>query len=146
MQKNSIVALSILVTLIIIMGILSSLFGGKNFSKLTPEEFQSGENAKVIAQLVKAGDILTKERPVEHWIYFKSETDRKSFETKVLKDGFRVTGESKVDAPIYPYQLRIIRSDKVDQISVNGYVMDLWRLAHESNGDYDGWETEVVTN
>ena len=110
----------------------------------TPEQYQSIQNGKVILQLQKGGDVLTKERAVEHWIYFKTDGDRKAFISKVEKDGFKVLKEEKVTTVNdYPYQLQITRFDKVDFVSVDSYVLPLWRLAKENNGDYDGWETSI---
>jgi uncharacterized protein (TIGR01619 family) len=111
----------------------------------TPEQYQSIQNAKVVANLQKAGDILTKERAVEHWIYFKSEGDRKVFISKVENDGFNILKQDKVvTVKDYPYQLQIARFDKVDYASVDVYILPLWRLAQENNGLYDGWETVIV--
>jgi uncharacterized protein (TIGR01619 family) len=110
-----------------------------------PQQFQTILNRRVVDQLEKGGDKLTKAREVSHWIYFKTEADRNSFLQKVRKDGFSLLSSSydqKLTA--FPYKLVITRVDKVDWQSVNEYVIPLWRLASESNGDYDGWETEII--
>ena len=109
-----------------------------------PEQFQRIQNRRVIDNLEKNGDKLTKAREVDHWIFFKSEQDREKFLQKINADGYvivdkdfdRSLGES-------PYRLHIKRIDKVDQVSVDGYVIHLWKIAVECNGDYDGWETSV---
>lgn len=48
-----------------------------------PRQFESIQNRKVVASLEKNGDLLTKERPVDHWIYFKTESDKTDFLKKL---------------------------------------------------------------
>ena len=47
-----------------------------------PIEMQRIQNGLVIENLRKYGDSLEKERRVDHWIYFKSETEREIFLTR----------------------------------------------------------------
>jgi hypothetical protein len=119
--------------------------GYLDFLYPNPQQFQTILNRRVVDQLEKGGDKLTKARKVDHWIYFKTEADRASFLQKVTKDGFGASTSSfDKKFAAFPYKLVITRVDKVDWQSVNEYVIPLWRLASENNGDYDGWETEIV--
>jgi uncharacterized protein (TIGR01619 family) len=109
-----------------------------------PQQFQSIQNRRVIEQLEKGGDKLTKEREVFHWIYFKSDSDREKFLEKIKNDNFSIVSkDSGKSWEEFAYQLRIKRIDKVDQNSVDEYVIYLWELANEIGGDYDGWETSI---
>jgi uncharacterized protein (TIGR01619 family) len=112
-----------------------------------PRQFQSIQNSKVVDHLEENGDSLTKARQVDHWIYFETEKDREDFLRKIMNDGFQVVNkESDIDSPdisSFPFTLQIARVDKVDVDSVNDYVLNLWELAQECNGNYDGWETSV---
>lgn len=109
-----------------------------------PQQFQSIQNRRVIEQLEKNGDNLTKEREVFHWIYFKSNIDRERFLEKIKNDKFLIVNkEYDISLGEFPYQLQIKRVDKVDQSSVDGYVIYLKDLAEEIGGDYDGWETSI---
>lgn len=113
----------------------------------TPEQFQSIQNRRVIEQLEKGGDKLIKAREVDHWIYFKTEKDRETFVQKISNDGFSIVDkdyDNKLDEMLY--KLHIKRVDKVDYNSVDEYVLYLWKLANETNGDYDGWETSIEKN
>jgi uncharacterized protein (TIGR01619 family) len=117
------------------------------FEILYPEpiEMQSIQNGRVIENLQEHGDSLEKERLVEHWIYFKSETDRESFLDAIKDKGFEVVGKDETDSrDDSPFALRLSRLDKVDYKSVDKYVLYLWQTAQEFGGDYDGWETFVV--
>lgn len=109
-----------------------------------PEQFQSIQNRRVVANLEKHGDKLTKPREVDHWIYFKTEKDRETFLDKISNDRFSIVDkdyDKELDEA--PYTLHIKRVDKVDYNSVDDYVIYLWKLATECNGDYDGWETSI---
>jgi uncharacterized protein (TIGR01619 family) len=109
-----------------------------------PQQFQSIQNRRVIDNLEKGGDKLTKQRPVYHWIYFKTEQGKKQFWDRIKNDGFKiVTDDYDKSLGESPYRLHISRIDKVDQSSVDEYVIHLWKLAGEFNGDYDGWETSI---
>jgi hypothetical protein len=100
----------------------------------------------VIDNLEKNGDTLAKARPVDHWIYFKTEQDKRQFRDRIKNDGFAIISDDH-DSSLgdNPYRLHISRVDKVDQDSVDEYVIYLWQLASECNGDYDGWETSIET-
>ena len=109
-----------------------------------PQQFQSIQNRRVIEQLEKGGDNLTKEREVFHWIYFKSESDRENFLEKIKNDNFSIVDKgSDKSWGEFAYRLQLKRVDKVDQNSVDEYVIYLWKLADEIGGDYDGWETSI---
>lgn len=109
-----------------------------------PRQIQSIENRKVISILEENGDKLTKERPVEHWINFKTETGREKFISKISGKKFEVVNKTYDETnPALPFGLQISRIDKVDHGSVDEYTIFLWETAGECEGDYDGWETMV---
>lgn len=109
-----------------------------------PRQFQSIQNRRVVDNLEKNGDPLTKARQVDHWIYFKTDNDRSEFLKKIEPLKFNIiSGNEKTSFGDFPYKLHIARVDNVDLDSVDDYVLDLWEFANECNGDYDGWETSV---
>lgn len=109
-----------------------------------PQQFQSIQNRRVIDQLEKGGDKLTKSRDVFHWIYFKTDSDREKFIEKIKNDNFTIVDKgSNKSLGEFSYSLQIKRVDKVDQSSVDEYVIYLWEIADEIGGDYDGWETSI---
>lgn len=110
----------------------------------TPQQYQSITNRRVIEQLEKGGDNLTKSREVFHWIYFKSDSDREKFLENIKGKNFSIVNkDSDKTWGEFAYSLQIKRIDKVDQISVDEYVIYLWKLANELNAEYDGWETSI---
>jgi len=114
----------------------------------SPEEQQRIKNLHVIEVLEKQGDPLKTPRPVSHWAYFISPQDRNKFIAKAVKAGFKVADESKSDDPKaeHPYGVTLERIDRVDWNSINEATLELFRLAQEVSGDYDGWETSVEKN
>ncbi|OKS86169.1 DUF695 domain-containing protein [Mucilaginibacter polytrichastri] len=109
-----------------------------------PSQMQSIQNRRVINSLEKNGDPLTKERQVDHWLFFKTETGRDLFLSKIAEEGFNiVTNNYDKDLGDTPYRLQISRIDKVDYNSIDDYVIMLWKLAAKCDGEYDGWETSV---
>lgn len=124
------------------------LFGISSCQKKETNHFEERKqveieaNKKVIKTLIDQGDKLITPREVFHWIYFKNENDKNNYLKEVLKEGFVLVSSNKIDDK-FPYQLQIKRIDKVDENSVNEYVIYLWEKAIEYNGDYDGWETSI---
>lgn len=115
-----------------------------NFMYPNPRQYQSIQNRRVIDYLEEQGDPLTKARPVDHWVYFKTDADMILFLTKIEHLNFIILSkDERTFFGKYPYKLHISRVDCVDQNSVDNYALELWQLAQESNGEYDGWETSV---
>jgi uncharacterized protein (TIGR01619 family) len=110
----------------------------------SPQQYQSILNRRVVDQIEKAGDMLTKSREVIHWIYFKSESDLDNYLEKIKDDNFTVVSKDCDKSwGEFAHKLQIKRVDKVDLNSVDEYVIYLWKLANECNGDYNGWETSI---
>ncbi|MCX2740552.1 DUF695 domain-containing protein [Pontibacter anaerobius] len=115
-----------------------------NFLYPEPEQLQSIKNRKVLEELESNGDDLSKERQVDHWIYFKTEADRSAFLQSIAKDNYAlITSDYLESSEDYPHRLHISRTDKIDQQSIDKIVLHLRRLARKHNGDYDGWETSI---
>lgn len=101
-------------------------------------------NEKVIYKLKEAGDQPEKERPVDHWLYFKTETDQACFIPYAIKQKFKIVSKEKTGDTNRPYKLHIVRTDKVDLSAISAITIDLKRVAMRCNGEYDGWEAAVT--
>lgn len=97
------------------------------------------ENEKVTSKLLEAGDDLSKPRLVDHWVYFKTETDRDRFEEAIKKEGYKTDQSSPATEKRYP--IRISRKDMVDLASISNQTLALKKTAIKFRGEYDGWET-----
>lgn len=112
----------------------------------TPIQMQSISNQQVIANLLSHGDSLQIERPVEHWIYFGTNDARDKFITAISKMGFEILNQSFDEETEEPFGLHISRIDRVDPESADEYTLELWQIAHDCGGLYDGWETSIINN
>jgi Family of unknown function (DUF695)/Regulator of ribonuclease activity B len=116
-----------------------------NFLYPNEEMKESMANQKVLLQLTKAGDKLSKERRLDHWLYFKSEDDRRNFfiwasEQKFLVEKMDVLKDDRT----HPYSLQMYRTDKPELSGITRLTLYLTKEAARFNGIYDGWETIVI--
>lgn len=115
-----------------------------NFLYPLPKQMQIIQNRRVLEQLEKEGDPLTKEREVFHWIYFKTQSDLDQFENFTKSQGYKTLRKDKsLDTADYEFVIQVSRVDKVGYNEIDDYTLQLWEKAKELNGDYDGWETSV---
>jgi uncharacterized protein (TIGR01619 family) len=110
------------------------------------EQRQCIENRKVLDVLEQKNDTLKTPRDVWHWICFPTETDREKFREAVSPMEYRVQSQTKSDRSGFPFGLCIVRFQAVNPVEIDNAVIELFRLAKEHRGDYDGWETQVIPN
>lgn len=109
-------------------------------STAVADEFAKNEGIRKI--LRENGDDGRSYRWIEHNAYFETEADEARYRTLVLSRGYRVDREDG-DAP-YPRPWHIVFSmlqapDDIDD-ETNRLQADAARL----DGEYDGWETDVL--
>ncbi len=110
----------------------------------SPIQMQSIGNRQVIENMVSHGDSLQAERAVDHWICFKSVEDRDHFIRSIDHMGFDILSQDYEEDHDEPFSLNISRTDHVDPDSVDQYVLELWQIAQDCNGRYDGWGALIV--
>lgn len=107
--------------------------------KLTELLEDAKENNQLIfSQLKASGDTLTKERPVIFYIYFEENNDLLSFLTEVseFESDLSYSEEDMV---------AIIEKNIVPSLEyLDNYIADLLKYVIKYNGEYDGWETELI--
>jgi uncharacterized protein (TIGR01619 family) len=108
------------------------------------EEVERIKNRELVDVLIEQGDVLTAARDVRHWIYFRSERSRSLFREAAVKAGFRIVWESRTEDDT-PFGISIVRRQPVEQGLIDSTVIELVKLSKRFEGDYDGWETLVVT-
>jgi len=101
-------------------------------------------NQKVIINLTKEGDDLSKARKIDHWLFFKTEDDRGKFIAYAEKQKFKIESENVAKESKLKYPVQISRIDNVDVKTISAITIGLRKKAKELNGEYDGWETVVV--
>lgn len=108
------------------------------------EELQKIKNRQVLEVLQQKGDQLSESRQVSHWIYFKTEANRDTFSRAMRELKYEILPCKQDPQSPHPYGVQLRRTDHVDEESINETVLEIFRFARASNGDYDGWETELV--
>lgn len=111
----------------------------------SPLEMQLIQNHRLIQSLIDQGDKIEEERQVDHWIYFTTNENRQGFVKEIAVKGFKIEDQREVEATDgKPFQLHISRNDPVTVEATDTYILELWQLAEQFNGTYDGWETFLV--
>ena len=111
----------------------------------TPLQRQEIENRKVLDALESRGDSLLVERDVMHWAYFESPGDRESFKRAALRLEYSIEEES-ISEGERSYSLRFKKKQAVPPDEIDRSVLELFQLAESFNGEYDGWETEIISD
>ncbi|WP_027065661.1 DUF695 domain-containing protein [Maribacter sp. Hel_I_7] len=99
----------------------------------------------VLRSLEQTGDKLTKARRVNHWFYFSTEEAMKQCESELVAANFAVNSSGINSQSDLPYELQMYRVDHVDIDTIFPITSQLRITAKKFGGEYDGWETIVVT-
>jgi hypothetical protein len=110
----------------------------------SPEDLQRIANMDLLDQLVKRGDVLTGPREVRHWMSFPSEQSRALFREAAAGGGYGIAGEKNSNGE-FPFGISVTRTQAIEQKLIDQTVIELLRLCRNFDGDYEGWETRVVT-
>jgi uncharacterized protein (TIGR01619 family) len=108
------------------------------------ESMERIKNMDILDVLEEHGDTLEPVRDVHHWIYFKTNNDRKLFAEEALELGYTVENQSEDLTQEFPFGIQITRDQSVTPDEIDDAVLQLFRLAKKLNGQYDGWETQVI--
>lgn len=106
----------------------------------TPRAMETIENRSLLNQLRAHGDTLEVRRPVTHWVYFQRSEDRENFARRCGTLGYAFADDDTEDGSL---RLRVERTDSVQPDDIDRVVLELFDLATECRGNYDGWETSV---
>ena len=112
----------------------------------SPEDFQQIHNQHVISRLYDAGDSLSEPRPVDHFANFATETDREAFITAAAELGYEAASrpERTEEETDFPFAVGLLRVDSVDAETIDRITYELFELARQHDGEYEGWGSKVV--
>ncbi|MZQ85325.1 DUF695 domain-containing protein [Paenibacillus sp. 5J-6] len=111
----------------------------------SPLEEQWMRNAKIAYALKRRGDNLEKAREVQHWLHFPDSTRMDEMKSKVGPLGYRViVSELDTTRQVEPYVLHLSKLHTLDVPTVNAVTKELFVLASEVGGTYDGWGTRLI--
>ena len=109
------------------------------------EELRWISDRRVCDALQSHGDEPEVRREIDHWAYFPDARSRASFLAFVDGLGFRVRHLSDPDSEADRFGAQIFREDRSSFSQINDVVLQLQREAARCGGDYDGWESPVVS-
>jgi hypothetical protein len=106
---------------------------------------QRARNDSVVDLLSEKGDALEQARPVQHWAYFPTEAGRARFIT-FIEQKF-----ANIDTHVNPvsrgkeYAVTFWHTGVPDSDSMTAITETLALAAESCGGEYDGWETQVLS-
>ncbi|MGC9954098.1 MAG: ribonuclease E inhibitor RraB [Rhizomicrobium sp.] len=102
-------------------------------------------NAHVLDALREHGDALAGVREIDHFAYFGTPQSRALFIDKCLIIGFKLRNTTEPYRPGAGFGAILSHSDVPDEEILGKVTSLLVDLAQECGGEYDGWETQVVS-
>lgn len=117
------------------------------FSYLYPSDAdrQTIENRRVCEALERNGDKLSEPREIDHWAYFNDEESLNAYVAEARQLGFEVRAVSAPGGTHNKHCAQLWRSDIPAFNSIDDVTLPLFNLATKNGGEYDGWESIVVT-
>lgn len=110
-----------------------------------PEDAQQIFNRQVIERLSESGDSLHTPRAVDHFANFRTDEDRSQF-IKAIGTDYRVIDQDfneDTDCE-FPYGVSLQRVSPVDWETIDEITFELFDLARDHEGEYEGWGSQVV--
>ena len=114
-----------------------------NFLYPSDRDLQRMTNRDTCDVFESKGDKLDSEREIDHWIYFENEEAKHSFLTAAEAKGFRIRQCGEPDGDQKSYWAQIFRVDLLSRDNINSVCLELFDLAKDVGGNYDGWEAPV---
>jgi uncharacterized protein (TIGR01619 family) len=117
------------------------------FEYLYPDEesLLKIQNNKMLRLLEEQGDQSFVPRAIQYSLRFTSEADRNAVASKVAENGFEVEEETvQKDKSEFPYKLVLTSESRADEETIYLVTEMLMQLALEHDGEFIGWETQIV--
>jgi hypothetical protein len=112
----------------------------------TADDLRVINDMQVLDALAEAGDAADATRPVQHWAYFGTE-DAAVALREWLKDAGYEFWSLEHEAQGGRYKVTFTHHGSMHLGSVTDYTLRARRrIEDELGGEYDGWETQVVSN
>ena len=102
------------------------------------------DNNRALQLLEEQGDQSFVPRRITYTLYFRSEADREAAKKEIVGSDFEVEEEDKEEEHELPYRLVLAKHSKADEETIYLTTEMLMQLAIKHDGDFDGWETQIV--
>lgn len=116
-----------------------------NFLYPSDEDRERISNRHTCETLESKGDSLESERPIDHWAYFDDPGSRWAFVQEVKTLGYTVEELIEPGPESVKYGVRLSSLARPSLDAIDNLTLPLFRVARTHRGEYDGWETQVVT-
>jgi len=110
------------------------------------EDMQRISNREVTDLMERQGDQPEVPREILHWCYFAKKDNRAEFSAVVMSLGYTVNSESENPASENPYGVCFGKIQEATAKSIDEAVIELHRTSKRFNGEYDGWEAQVMSD
>jgi uncharacterized protein (TIGR01619 family) len=105
---------------------------------------QSISSRRVCESLEADGDKLILPREIDHWVYFDDLRSRNTFVEDAKKLDYKVRIVRSPDKDFSQFLAQLWRNDVPSYRNIDNATLPLYDLAIKHQGDYDGWECEVL--
>ncbi|HTD73422.1 MAG TPA: DUF695 domain-containing protein [Steroidobacteraceae bacterium] len=112
----------------------------------TDDDWQVINDLAVIDAIDRNGDNGTEPRQIDHWVYFGNQTGMLPFLTWARSEGFTHDEANSSSTDDGRYCLRLSHHGPAEITEISHRTIALRRKALEYGGEYDGWETPVVSS
>ncbi len=109
------------------------------------EDQQRISNRRLCAVLESNGDTLETPREIDHWFYLPDEARGEALIAEAATLGFTVRDRGWTEDE-EAYRVQLWREDIPQPGTIDELTLALLALALSFDGDYDGWETVLVTD
>lgn len=109
------------------------------------EDRERIQNRRTCESLERNGDSLKTERRIDHWAYFDGLESRSNFVEQSKALGYEVEELIEPNAEEKRYGVRLSSIGLLSLDTIDDLTLPLFRAARAHRGEYDGWETQVVS-
>ncbi len=108
------------------------------------DDLQKILNREVLDVMENNGDQPEIPREVLHWAYFPTEVNRSDFEAAVQTKQYTLLSKSHQHEGENPYGVCFGKIQQCTSDAIDKSVLELRKLALRFQGEYDGWEAQVM--
>lgn len=108
-------------------------------------DIERSKNERIADTLVEHGDALAEARPVQHWAYFPTEEARTQFIAFIERRFSGIDSHTNPMSEGKEHAVTFWHTGVPDSDSMTEITGMLSLAAESCGGEYDGWETQVLS-
>ncbi|MDH4944060.1 DUF695 domain-containing protein [Sulfurimonas sp. C5] len=113
---------------------------------LYPTELESHhiQSRHVLEMLIDEDDDLHVSRPVEHYVYFDTPTQKERFVQNLSLDGFEYKDE--IDSEEFQNGIALVKTHDLLPETIDKVVEEVYESLQKDHGYYEGWSTTLAAD